>query len=177
MTQNPSHITAKRICSATSEILLKIFQKTDDLFFYLNYPALMRNMSARAARQYLEYKSKGLPRPISQINKNGWIEIKKLNNEILIKITDDGKIAALQILISQKKKKLLKRTKLVVAFDVPELAKETRMMFRRSLKRMGFTQMQKSIWTTNYNVTKEMDQYIRLLKIDRWVLLLQTVPY
>jgi DNA-binding transcriptional regulator PaaX len=132
-------------------------------------------MSARAARQYLEYKSNGLPRPISQINKNGWVEIKKLNNQILVKITEDGKIAALQIIIARKRKTLPKGQKLLIAFDIPELAKDTRFMFRYSLKKMGFHQIQKSIWGTLYDVTKEMKQYIKFLKIERWVVLFKVL--
>ncbi len=174
MEQKRIKFLTKKSLTVTAEILLKIFQKTDDLFFFLNYPSLMRNMSVRAARQYLEYKSGGLPKPISKIYKNGWIEIQKLNNDILVKITDHGKIAALQICIFKKRKYLPKGKNLVVAFDVPELAKESRTMFRRSLKRMGFKQIQKSIWSTPFNVTKEMNQYIKLLKIERWVLLFIT---
>ena len=92
----------------------------------------------------------------------------------MVKITNDGKIAALQILILQKQKYLPKGKNLIVAFDVPELAKDARMVFRRSLKRMGFKQIQKSIWSTRFDVAKEMSQYIKLLKIDSWVLLFIT---
>jgi uncharacterized protein YuzE len=168
-------LSKKRRPVITAELLLKIFQKADDFFFCLNYPSLTRHMSARAARQYLDYKWNGLPKPLTRLKNDGMISVKKINDQVLIKITKKGKIAALQILISKIHKNLPIGEQLVVAFDIPEVARNARYMFRYSLRKMGFKQLQKSIWVTQHDVINEMQRFIGLLKIESWVFIFKTI--
>ena len=169
------YLPKRKTLTVTAELLLKIFEKTDDFFFCLNYPSLTKHMSARAARQYLEYKWHGVPHPINLLNKKGYIEIKKLNDQILVKITSNGKIIAQQLRISLIRKPLPEGQILIVAFDIPERAKGARTVFRRSLKRMGFKQIQKSIWATSFCVIKEMNDLIESLCIKKWVKLFKSI--
>jgi len=40
----------------------------------------------------------------------------------------------------------------LVSFDIPERLKTNRNLFRRAIKRMGFKQIQKSLWVSNRNL-------------------------
>ncbi|MCX6808925.1 MAG: hypothetical protein NTW50_04680 [Candidatus Berkelbacteria bacterium] len=40
----------------------------------------------------------------------------------------------------------------IVSFDIPEIKRGNRNCFRRAIKRMGFRQIQKSLWVSEYNV-------------------------
>lgn len=61
----------------------------------------------------------------------------------------------------RKKKKLPKDQWLMVFFDIPEKIRRTRDIFRLSLKEWGFEQLQKSVWVTSYDLTKELKELIR----------------
>ncbi len=163
-------ITGKTL-SITGRALLFIAESIDDFIFELNHPSLTEMLGVEGARRYLHYKYERIPYPIDRLKKNDWITTRKIGNKIIIRLTQNGKIAALQLKIANVKKHLDAGSEILVAFDIPESATNTRKIFRESLKRMGFRRQQLSIWSTNKNIVKELKQYIGLLKIGKWVTL------
>jgi|GEM_PF-3265267 len=162
---------AKKTLSITGRTLLFIAENVDDFIFELNYPSLTEALGTDGARRYLAYKYKRIPYPINRLKKNGWIEAQQKGDKIIVKLTQSGRIAALQLKIANIKKRIRAGSEILVAFDVPESATNARKVFRESLKRMGFRRMQLSIWGTNKDVAKELKQYIQLLEINKWVTL------
>lgn len=155
----------------TGRVLLFLFEKIGDEIFAMNHPYLVDKLGVDGAFSYLEYIHKKDKYVLSRLEKNGLIEKRKIGNEVVYKITRNGKVAALQLIIARAKHPLPNDQILLVTFDVPEVAKLARRMFRHSLKNMGFKMSQFSVWSTNRDVVNEMKQYIKQLKIDKWVFL------
>jgi len=92
--------------------------------------------------------------------------------EVLIKLTDEGKSKAIW-----KKIKHLEgiwdHKWRIVAFDIPETHKLTRDILRRRLKEFGFKQLQKSIWISKTDCTDLLREYIKDLRISKWVSVLE----
>ena len=57
----------------------------------------------------------------------------------------------------------------VVIFDVPEKLHYNRDLFRDSLKRMGFIQIQKSVYAYPFECTKEITFLSEILNIKKYV--------
>lgn len=66
-----------------------------------------------------------------------------------VKLTDKAKIKVIDKYVSLYKADGKRR---LVSFDIPEVKKRKRNAFRRSIKKMGFRQIQKSLWVSNVNL-------------------------
>ncbi|MCL5410960.1 MAG: hypothetical protein M1324_03875 [Patescibacteria group bacterium] len=86
---------------------------------------------------------------ISNFKKNGYIETIKNSNGQSIQFTKKAKLAIIDQLA---KKSEDDRGYRFVSFDIPETMRKNRNQFRRTIKRMGFRQIQKSLWVCNKNV-------------------------
>jgi hypothetical protein len=160
---------AKKTITITGHTLLFLLEKTDDLIFELNHPSLTELMGIEGARRYLKSRYQCYSYPINRLKQNNLITIKREGDKIIVKLTEGGKIAALQLKIAKQKQRLADKTELILIFDIPEAAKNTRKAFRDSLKRMGFYRIQYSVWGIRYDVTGDLERYIEVLKIKRWV--------
>lgn len=67
---------------------------------------------------------------------------------------------------------------LMVFFDVPEEQRKTRDLLRRELCNLGFRSVQKSVWVTRRQVSKQLHELIELLNVRRFVkpLLVRALP-
>jgi DNA-binding transcriptional regulator PaaX len=54
-------------------------------------------------------------------------------------------------------------------YDIPTEGNLGRDAFRYFLKRIGFTQVQHSVWSIDRNVVDEVKQFVRTAKITHWV--------
>lgn len=98
---------------------------------------------------------------LKDLEKRGYITI--TNNSI--KITKKGKIHHLE--------KSNNRTKdgkwRILSWDIPESMKLQRNQFRRSIKRIGYRQVQKSLWACPFVKAGEIDQVIDGYGIRKYV--------
>jgi len=98
-----------------------------------------------------------------ELKRHGYVELSegdsvKLTNKAKIKIIDkisgperhDGKLR-------------------LVSFDIPEIKKVNRNNFRRAIKKMGFKQVQKSLWISNRNVGELVDAAAKEYKVSDYV--------
>lgn len=56
-----------------------------------------------------------------------------------------------------------------ISFDIPEDLSRSRDQFRRSIKRIGFRQVQRSLWVSPYKKADQIDIIINELKIRKYV--------
>lgn len=56
-----------------------------------------------------------------------------------------------------------------VSFDIPEGMRRNRNQFRRALKRIGFVQIQKSLWTIKKDVGEIVEAAAREYKVENYV--------
>ena len=69
--------------------------------------------------------------------------------EVSIKLTNKAKIKIIDKIIEGKEKDNKYR---FISFDIPERLHYYRDLFRRAIKRMGFRQIQQSLWVTDKNI-------------------------
>ncbi len=106
------------------------------------------------------YRNKKVYDAFYKLRKERYIDIKKKNHQIYIRLTEKGKKKAnwLQIdaLNIKKPKKWDKKWRLVV-FDIAQLKKIYREAFRGKLKELGFYPLQKSIWLHPFKCDDEIE--------------------
>jgi hypothetical protein len=94
------------------------------------------------------------------LKRHGYIKIKRINNQLYISLTSEGKKKArwLQIdaLKIQKPKRWDKKWRLVI-FDIPQNKKIYREALRGKLKELGFKPLQKSIWICPFDCQAEVE--------------------
>ena len=100
---------------------------------------------------------------VYELKKSKYIEIDegdsvKLTNKAKIKLID--RIADTNI--NDGKLRL-------VSFDIPEIKRTNRNNFRRAIKRMGFRQVQKSLWVNNRNVGELVEMAAVEYKVSDYV--------
>ncbi len=105
---------------------------------------------------YALYKRKNLKKYISSNGLKGYA------------LTDLGNFRIFQIRIKNiNEKKLPREEKLLVFFDIPEKIRKKRDALRSLLKSLGFEQIQKSIWITQYDVRKKVKEIIKEYGIQK----------
>ncbi len=128
-----------------------------------------------------EYSSRNLPVLVHRLRKKGFIEKEIKENEICLRLTELG----------YEKLKEIKTTKIdlldikpsleqwdnfyrVVIFDIPEKNKRVRHVLREMLKVLGFQPLQKSVWISKRNYTKELRRWVEDLQLDDYVVIFET---
>lgn len=95
-----------------------------------------------------------------RLKRDGLISVKRINNQIYISLTPEGKKKAgmLQIdnLEIKKPKKWDKKWRLL-SFDIAEKKKIVRESLRGKLKELGFCPFQKSIWVHPFDCRAEIE--------------------
>lgn len=164
---------AKQAFSLAARILVELIEQQEDLsYMYFNRPGLGR--SVREARheyeRYLERHEEYLRKQaIKRLREKKMISLRKEGDKVMVRLTKNGRIKALQMLVRSSNGYFVDSRRCLVAFDFPEPAREARSRFRRLLKTLGFEYVQGSVWTIKKDVTDTMREMVALLKIVRWV--------
>lgn len=131
-----------------------------------SFSATSREVAEILAKEYEEREARRL---LWRLKQRELITTRKRGNEVIIKLTDKGKIEALKLIILNKKTKLPAGTCCLVSFDIPEVTKKTRWFLRHFLKEAKFRLIHRSVWSSNRAITNELRSLVRELKIDDWV--------
>lgn len=103
------------------------------------------------------WKQVNIGKELTRLSRRGLITIEQKGPAIKIKITHQGK-SLLQLIkvkeIKIEKQRTWDKKWRVVAFDVPEKENLSRNSFRAAIKRLGFIQVQKSLWVNPYPCTE-----------------------
>ena len=130
-----------------------------------------------------EYTRKSLGITIKRLEERGYIDKGIMENEVCIKLTELGAKRLGEKRNSRKEKALLnlkdKTDKWdgkwrVVIFDIPEVNKRIRQALRETLKVLGFWPLQKSVWISKKNYTKELREWIGDLGLSKHILIFET---
>jgi DNA-binding transcriptional regulator PaaX len=99
--------------------------------------------------------------------KNGYIEIDNRNKPSLSKkgIT---KLALFE-------PKILKDSKIMVIFDIPENYRGKRSQLRLVLRELKFVQVQKSVWITRYEIREYLQSEIERLKLKKFIKIFEAI--
>jgi len=106
-----------------------------------------------------KYKKKKVYDTFYRLRQRGDIKVTEKNNQIYISLTKKGKKKAGRLNIDSieiKKPKKWDGKWRIIIFDIVELKKLYREVFRGKLKELGFCQLQKSTWIYPYDCCKEI---------------------
>ncbi len=130
-----------------------------------------------------EYSRKSAQIAIKRLEFKGFIQKGIVEDEICIKLTDLG-IKRLKEKRSLKKEKALMNTKQknekwdgrwrVVIFDIPETNKRIRQALRGTLKVLEFWPLQKSVWISKKDYTRELRKWVDDLGLSKYILIFET---
>lgn len=112
-----------------------------------------------------------LERVVGRLARNGWVEKKETPEGTKIIITDKGKkqVLLFQLEDLQPKKEKWDGKWRMVFFDVEEEKRKKRDDLRRYLKKLGFWQMQRSVWVSPYDCEKEVKYLREVLEVPHEV--------
>lgn len=107
---------------------------------------------------------------LKNLNDSDYVEIKtktdkKKNKLFSIKLTNKGK---LKLLENSDDKKIDGKWRLL-SFDIPEELKSQRDSFRCAIKRIGFRQVQKSLWACPFSKAEKVELAVEYYKLDQYV--------
>lgn len=132
------------------EALVGSFLSRDDVYQHYGRPEFLANKFFDQLRS---------------MNKTGYVEIEKINGNYSMKLTKKGKIKLLEC----SRNNAIDGKWRFLSFDIPEDLRKIRNQFRRSIKRIGFKQVQKSLWVCPFVKADEIDLVIDELKIRKYV--------
>lgn len=105
---------------------------------------------------------------IKYLKRKKFVKTIKTQNRLLCELTDEGKAELLKRLIRDRPR-LPPGEVCLVLYDVPLDGNLGRDALRYFLKRIGFTQVQKSVWQTDKDVVVEVLDFVKTAKIEKWV--------
>lgn len=172
----------KKIKEVIFEITKGLVYKIED--FVLFQFALLEDLSPKYASQMsmtnimerLNLRMSGIDpdeyyksfnRAFKAARQNNWIKKDKT-------LTKEGKKRLESIIPSYHKPKSWDSDWYLVIFDIPEQKKGIREMFRERIKKLGFGQLQRSVWISPYNFLPNVQDIIKQYYLYQQVILSQT---
>jgi DNA-binding transcriptional regulator PaaX len=142
--------------------ILEVIARTPEAIAgaFLDYNALSEHLA-----QNKEFLSDQLLRHLRNLKRSGYIDIEKNNNLTSVKLTIKGKIKHLENSSDNQKDGKIR----IISFDIPETQANKRKQFCRSIRRIGFRKLQKSLWICLFIKADEIDLIIDELGIRQYV--------
>ncbi|MFZ5366596.1 MAG: CRISPR-associated endonuclease Cas2 [Patescibacteria group bacterium] len=107
-----------------------------------------------------EYKRKRLGQVLKRLHKQKLVEVVEVEGAPVVRITQNGMVKALNFKLGQmeiKKPKSWDRKWRIVIFDIPEIQRAYRDIFRQHLKNLGFYRLQESVFVYPYPCFDEVE--------------------
>jgi DNA-binding transcriptional regulator PaaX len=165
--------------SIPSKIFDVLLSEADDLLFLFYHPHAVlrtvgnvesaRNMLARKERNLQRIKKSEINQSIRRLKTQKLLRINKKGNEIYFFLTESGIKEGLKRSIHKKKQRLIGKRRCYISFDIPEQASSTRWALRKLLKDSHFKMIHLSLWSSEFDVGKEMAVLIKIMKAETWV--------
>jgi hypothetical protein len=125
-----------------------------------------RQWNKKFRKQRAEQELKKL---IGYLDRLRYIQIRRKGKEVLIKLTEKGRMQALKQVAFRGAPKLSDGQRCYISFDIPNQAIGVRDALRGILKRSDFSMVYHSLWTTDRSVVAELRHLVEDLKAERWV--------
>lgn len=102
---------------------------------------------------------------IRSLRKAGYLEVRSKGQKYSVQLTRKGKLRLLENNSSDKVDGKWR----MLSFDVPEKHRVLRNAFRRTIKRIGFKQVQRSLWACPFVKADEVQLAIEEYKLEEFV--------
>jgi len=129
-------------------------------------------LSGKIIRDLIRVNGKDFKDSITELKRSKFIEKKKnYDGSVIISLTDKGKLRALSMRFRNlhDKKENWDGKWRMVAFDIPEEFKKGRNALRYRIRMAGFFELQESLFLYPYDCEKEIKEFIRLFKLEKYV--------
>lgn len=120
-----------------------------------------------------EWTVENICRFIQSLKQRNYIEVKtNKDGQESLRYTNKAKLKMLDRIADKcGKSELL----YLVSFDIPEQLKIKRNQFRRAIKRMGFRQIQKSLWITDRNIGEFVELAAKEYEVEDYIVYIQAL--
>ncbi len=130
----------------------------------LDRKAVYRYLYNRTGNVYSENK---LKRYLRNLERQGYLKSTIASNQDSVEFTNKAKLKILDKLSDNAKSDKKNR---FVSFDIPEPMRKNRNQFRRTIKRLGFRQIQKSLWVIDKNVAYLVELAAYEYHVEKYVI-------
>lgn len=124
-----------------------------------------RAMNGMPTEKQLTYSN--IAQLISNLKRHGYIEISEKVNGESIQFTNKAKLAVVDSLANRK---VSDGRFYFISFDIPEYLRPNRDKFRRVIKKIGFKQIQKSLWVFNKSVGELVEIAAYEYEVEKYVI-------
>ncbi len=156
--------TIKKKIKAVSVVILEILEDLADL----NNAFLLSAGSTRLFHQKLRENMITKDRASDQLEyleRIGYIERVKEKKSYSVKLTLKGKIKLLENSTERKTDGKWR----MISFDIPEELRNNRNRFRSAIKRIGFRQVQQSLWACPFTKADQIEKIINYYEVNDYV--------
>ena len=115
---------------------------------------------------YPDFDSKKFSDNLRSLEKRGYVSINRNSDSVIL--TNKGKIKLIE---NDQGTKVDGKTRML-SFDIPESIRKKRDQFRYSIKRIGYKQVQKSLWACPFARADQVDIVIKELGLEKYVVYL-----
>ncbi len=150
-------INIDKVKKISLEILKEISKFSDEMVELITFDDIKHNL------YYMEGDPRRISVNIRSLEQRGFIQIDRNSNSV--ELTNKGKIK----LLEDSNNKSIDGKWRMISFDIPENYKNKRNQLRRSIKRIGYKQVQKSLWACPFVRADEVNLIIKELQIDKYV--------
>ena len=137
-------------------------------------PLVLKPFIKKQYQKWGHFDKRRLRMELKRLQKTGVIQETSEDGEVTFILTDKGKAK----LLRYKLEKMKLRDKVwdgkwrIIAYDIPKYKKNQAEAFRSLIKRMGFYQLQKSVWLTPYKCSEEIEFLKNLYSLSDHITLL-----
>lgn len=162
-------ITQIKIKYYTKEVL-KYLLLTGAIYIAASSPYFSLNLFKNISKIKKSLTKQRAANLFNYLKRRGLIELKREGYDVRISLTREGKKLAGKYQIDdieiEKPKKWDKKWRVVI-FDIPQVSRLIRDIFRRKLKEWGFYPLQQSVWITPYPCQEEIGLLREFLGANR----------
>ncbi len=164
----------KRIASFTMEVLSRLNDVINDVEDrYLAYVVSGFRASAFAnpdwtLDRFWSARNRRARQALYALQRQKLIEVRRRGDRIRLALTETGEQRMLAHTIANAPK-CERDDVVIIVFDVPESERRTRQQIRLFLSEHRFTQIQKSVWESAYDVAMPLTEFIRRIDAEQWV--------
>ena len=123
-----------------------------------------RQMNGFATEKQLTCEN--IARLVSNLKRSGYVKVKKTSGGESIQFTNKARLSVVDRIVGRTETDHKHR---FVSFDIPERLRISRDQFRRAIKKMGFIQIQKSLWVCNKNIGELVELAAYEYKVEKYI--------
>lgn len=102
------------------------------------------------------------------------IEVKKIGENLIVSLTLKGREKAIRQHIAESHSPT-NTINTLVSYDIPEHARNSRDVFRRFLKSVGFKKIHDSLWISESDTSALLEEWINESKFKKWITVFKVI--